>query len=41
MWLKAHLLTTDNSKNLAADINDDYTIDIIDLIYLKNQLLEY
>ncbi len=40
-WLKSHLFTTENSNNLAADVNNDFCIDILDLVDLKIHLLEY
>lgn len=40
VWLKKHLFTTSESNNYAADFNTDYSIDILDLIALKNDLLE-
>ena len=40
MWLKKHLFETDKSHNYGADINNDFCIDILDLITLKNELLE-
>ncbi len=40
IWLKKHLFENEQSNNIAADINDDFCIDILDLVALKIKLLK-
>ena len=40
VWLKKHLFDFEESHNLAADVNNDFTIDILDLVILKTAILQ-
>ncbi len=38
-WLKKHLFENENSNNLGADFNNDFCVDVLDLVIVKNEIL--